>query len=320
MSGAPEALLLLSLTSTILRLRSGREKVEPPTALALLNTCALAALPLQAALEARNAAAADGDGVAEGHRRRTTTGRLPRARAAAYGAKDEARRGELPLMLQMLMATMWGASAALSQATAAQQEERPAAAVAAQPPLDDHKHVDSLLLRLLAGGADAEARPRLRPAPLGLAANMIAADPSYELPPGVGAPPARADHRLRRAGRARAARRRPLCQHRGPTKASKSRATSACAARRGGVEPRGAAPSNVHSEREHRDMLLPIPAVRTVLLAILRLVLPAAEAAGAAPHASSASSSSSTTTTSTSANAAAAPAAGGAAARRPSRN
>ena len=288
-SGAPEALLLLSLTSTILRLRSGREKVEPPTALALLNTCALAALPLQAALEARNAAAADGDGVAEEAPTPHHDGTPAARAAAAYGAKDEARRGELPLMLQMLMATMWGASAALSQATAAQQEERPAAAVAAQPPLDDHKHVDSLLLRLLAGGADAEARPRLRPAPLGLAANMIAADPSYELPPGV------APHLLEliTAFAAPAARvLRGVDPFANITWANQGieepsyfslRRLDAAASSLAALLLR-----NVHSEREHRDMLLPIPAVRTVLLAILRLVLPAAEAAGAAPHASSA--------------------------------
>ena len=221
-------------------------------------------------------------------------------------------------MLQMLMATMWGASAALSQATAAQQRSGP------RRPGRRHRHrrpqARGLLLRLLAGGADAEARPRLRPAPLGLAANMIAADPSYELPPGV------APHLLEliTAFAAPAARvLRGVDPFANITWANQGieepsyfslRRLDAAASSLAALLLR-----NVHSEREHRDMLLPIPAVRTVLLAILRLVLPAAEAAGAAPHASSATSGSSTTTSSTSANAAAAPAAGGAA-RRPSRN
>lgn len=181
-SGSPAALLLLSVTSVVLRLRVGREHVDEAVALELIETCAEAALPIHAVLEARAASAGSGGG-------------------ASPPDADE-RKGELSLVFELLLSVLWGSTASLRphplpsapppHAVAATIDEAAATAAAAaavaaaaEPPAAEmgwlsgrHPLTDELLGRLLSA-------PKLRTTELAIAANLLAADPAFVLPEGV---------------------------------------------------------------------------------------------------------------------------------------
>ena len=120
-SGAPAPLLILSLLSVILRLRSGRDRIGAAAARALLETCATAALPLYKTLEDRAAEEKAAAEAAAGEKKEEE-GLVPpkrgdkkeEAKVAGEGEKGE-RKGELQLMFDLLGCVMWGAAGALSQ-------------------------------------------------------------------------------------------------------------------------------------------------------------------------------------------------------------
>ena len=127
-SGAPAAVLLLSIVSVIMRLKAGRECVDEVTALSLIETCAAAAL-----LSTRSSVRGR-----PSRRARPPPPTPPPTPPTAKDARREAagvvieggqgdadcgtptdeyeRKGELKLMLDLLLSVSWGASAALPRA------------------------------------------------------------------------------------------------------------------------------------------------------------------------------------------------------------